>query len=110
MPLKNGQRNMTNKDTIDKMTGLSKDQSYLEKGLPPFLQESIRIMQETWDRLDRGETCMYWDCDYCSLQSDINNAEVNLVITPEQAWYLREKYLRMKRLDLGKIGYEEAPE
>ena len=38
-----------------------------------------------------------WDCDYCSLQSDINNAEVNRIISPEQAWYLREKYLRMER-------------
>ena len=38
-----------------------------------------------------------WDCDYCNLQSDINSAEVNQIISPEQAWYLREKYLRMER-------------
>ena len=37
-----------------------------------------------------------WDCDYCNLQADINNAEVNQVISSEQAWYLRERYLRME--------------
>ena len=50
-----------------------------------------------WDRLDRGEKDLRWDCDYCNLQADINNAEVNQVISSEQAWYLREKYLRMER-------------
>ncbi|MEI3121022.1 MAG: hypothetical protein V8S86_08575 [Eubacteriales bacterium] len=51
-------------------------------------------MQAAWDRLDRGEKDLRWDCDYCNLQTDINNAEVNQVISSEQAWYLREKYLR----------------
>ena len=55
------------------------------------------IMVSAWDKLDRGEEYYLWDCDYCSLQSDINNAEVNRIISPEQAWYLREKYLRMER-------------
>ena len=62
-------------------TGLPADTSYLECGLPDFLRESIAQM----------------DCDYCNLQADINNAEVNQVISSEQAWYLREKYLRMER-------------
>lgn len=78
-------------------TGLPVDRSYLESGLPGFLLESISTMQAAWARLDRGEEDLHWDCDYCNLQTDINNAEVNQVISSEQAWYLREKYLRMER-------------
>ena len=78
-------------------TRLPADKSYLECGLPDFLRESIAQMQAAWDRLDRGEKDLRWDCDYCNLQADINNAEVNQVISSEQAWYLREKYLRMER-------------
>ena len=77
-------------------TGLPADKSYLECGLPDFLRDSIAQMQAAWDRLDRGEKDLRWDCDYCNLQTDINNAEVNGVISPEQAWHLREKYLRME--------------
>lgn len=73
------------------------DKTYLECGLPPFLQESVDEMKEVWENWDRGVKLPYWDCSYCSLQSDINSAEVNQMITEEQAWYLREKYLRMKR-------------
>lgn len=73
------------------------DRSYLECGLPEFLQESIQAMVSAWEKLDRGEEYTLWDCDYCNLQSDINSAEVNQIISPEQAWYLREKYLRMER-------------
>lgn len=68
-----------------------------EHDLPPFLIESIAAMQAAWDKLDRGEQYINWDCDYCQLQSDINNAEVNLIISPERAWHLREKYLRIER-------------
>ncbi len=79
-------------------TGLPKNKSYLERGLPSFLVASISAMQKTWDKLDRGEKYLRWDCDYCDLQTDINNAEVNQLINSEQAWYLREKYLRMERV------------
>ena len=61
------------------------------------MQESIQAMVSAWEKLDRGEEYTLWDCDYCNLQSDINSAEVNQIISPEQAWYLREKYLRMER-------------
>lgn len=79
-------------------TGLPKDSSYLECGLPEFLQESIRAMIDAWRKLDSGIEYLHWDCDYCNLQTDINNAEVNQIISTEQAWYLREKYLRMERV------------
>ena len=77
--------------------GLPKDDSYLECGLPPFLQDSIQAMVSAWEKLDRGEEYTLWDCDYCNLQSDINSAEADQIISSEQAWHLREKYLRMER-------------
>lgn len=81
----------------DANTGLPVDRSYLECGLPRYLQESLDIMKATWERLDRGEKCPRWDCDYCSLQADINCAEVDGQISADQAWYLREEYLRIQR-------------
>ncbi len=80
-------------------SGLPYDKSYLECGLPDFLQASVNGMRIAWERIDRGEKYLRWDCDYCTLQSDINNAEVNQLISEKQAWYLREKYLRMERND-----------
>ncbi len=82
----------------DGNTGLPENKEYLECGLPEFLQESVCVMKRTWERLDRGEEYLRWDCDYCELQSDINSAEVNQMISSEQAWYLREKYLRIERV------------
>ncbi|MBQ3526937.1 MAG: helix-turn-helix transcriptional regulator [Clostridia bacterium] len=79
-------------------SGLPKDKSYLECGLPAFLQESLETMKKAWNLLDNGEKYLRWDCDYCNLQSDINIAEVESLISTEQAWYLREKYLRIERV------------
>ena len=77
--------------------GLPEDKSYLECGLPPYLQDSLAQMKAAWDKLDRGEKYYRWDCDFCNLQADINSAEVGGAISTEAAWYLREKYLRMER-------------
>lgn len=85
---------------VESRSGLPKDKSYLECGLPTFLLESIETMKSAWEKIDRGEPYVRWDCDFCCLQSDINNAEVNQVISVEQAWYLREKYLRIERTGL----------
>jgi len=79
-------------------TGRPADDSYLECGLPDFLRESVQAMKEAWKKLDAGQEYLRWDCDYCNLQSDINSAQVNQIISEEQAWYLREKYLRMERI------------
>ena len=57
-------------------------------------------MKKAWARLDKGEKYLRWDCDYCNLQSDINIAEVESLISSEQACYLREKYLRIQRNDI----------
>lgn len=77
--------------------GLPKTQDYLEINLPDFLQVSIQAMNKAWNEIDNGRKYLHWDCDYCNLQSDINNAEVSQLISTEQAWFLREKYLRMER-------------
>lgn len=84
----------------DEETGLPVDRAYLECGLPKYLQDSLMQMQEAWERLDKGEDDLHWDCDFCNVQSDINSAEVEGLISSEQAWYLREKYLRMARPNL----------
>ena len=81
----------------DRKTGLPVARTYLECGLPKYLQESLIQMKEAWQRIDNGEDYLHWDCDFCNLQSDINSAEVEGMISSEQAWHLREKYLRMTR-------------
>lgn len=83
----------------DPETGLPKSKKYLECGLPPYLQASLEQMIASWEILDRGQKDMQWDMNWCELNADINSAEVEQEISPEQAWYLREKYLRMRRED-----------
>lgn len=83
---------------VDRENGLQKEKDYMECGLPEFLQASVCAMKEAWRKLDSGIEYLRWDCDYCNLQSDINNAEVNQLISTEQAWFLREKYLRLERV------------
>lgn len=88
---------LTSPKLSEQPNGLPKDKSYLECGLPEFLQESIAAMKLAWDKVDNDIPYLRIDCDYCNLQSDINSAEVNQIISIEQAWYLREKYLRIER-------------
>lgn len=80
----------------DSKTGLPKDKSYLEKDLPLFLVRSIQQMIECRNRLARGEKYLQWDMDYDELNADINSAEVDQLISGEQACYLRKKYLGME--------------
>ena len=82
-------------ELIDPETGLPKDMGYLECGLPPYLQQSIENMKKSWEIEDSGERDMHWDIYWCDLNADINYAESDRLISSEQAWYLREKYLRM---------------
>lgn len=58
----------------DESTGLPKDKSYLECGLPEFLVESIEQMKIAWEKKEKGGYYS-WDCDFCELQSNINIAE-----------------------------------
>lgn len=83
----------------DSKTGLPKRKDYLECGLPTYLRKSLDAMIETWKVLDGGGDDLHKDLNWCELNADINCAEVDREISSEQAWYLREKYLRMERED-----------
>ena len=82
---------------FDAETGRPEDKGYLECGLPPYLQKSLENMKKSWAIEDSGERDMHWDIYWCDFNADINSAEVDQVISSEQAWYLRRKYLRMER-------------
>ncbi|MGO5335625.1 helix-turn-helix transcriptional regulator [Bilifractor sp. LCP19S3_H10] len=80
----------------DEQTGLPKDQSYLEKGLPPYLEKSLCAMKHSWQIIDNGGKDMLWDAKWCELNADINAAENDCCISRQQADYLRREYLRME--------------
>ncbi|HIY19420.1 MAG TPA: helix-turn-helix transcriptional regulator [Candidatus Blautia avistercoris] len=86
-----------NDHAYDEETGLPINREYLERGLPPYLQTSIKQMCASWAIEDSGKKDYHWDIAWNELNADINAAESGLEISSEQAWYLREKYLRMKR-------------
>lgn len=79
---------------------MEQDKEYLEKDLPEFLVHSIEQMKKTWKQYEEtGKLPIHWDLDFGELNSGINVAEVEDMISSEQAWYLREKYLKMSRED-----------
>lgn len=80
-----------------KETGLPKSKKYLECDLPPYLQSSLENMIASWKMIDSGKIDYHWDMYWSELNADINSAEVGQEISAEQAWYLRENYLRMER-------------
>ena len=73
------------------------DNSYLECNLPVFLADSLSMFKDALEKQQNGAAVTLMDCYYCELQSDINSAEVNNIISSEQAWFLREKYLGLVR-------------
>ena len=54
-------------------------------------------MKRAWAAEDSGANDLHFDAYYCNLQADINSAEIEGEISSEQAWYLRETYLRVQR-------------
>ncbi|MBQ7574891.1 MAG: helix-turn-helix transcriptional regulator [Clostridia bacterium] len=80
----------------DTETGMPTDESHFECGLPKYLSESLGNMKKSWETVDSGKEDMHWDIYWCDLNADINSAEVENLISSEQAWYLRRKYLRME--------------
>lgn len=70
---------------------------YFECGLPKYLQISLENMKKSWSVVDSGKKDLHWDLYWCELNADINSAEIDKTISVDQAWYLREKYLRMER-------------
>lgn len=81
---------------LDRPSAHKEADQYLELGLPEYLMESLEAMQKAWLKVDHHVQYFRWDIDYCSLQADINCAEVDQLITRDQAQYLRRKYLRMQ--------------
>lgn len=75
------------------------DKTYLEHNLPENLAKSVERMKIVWKLIDADEKPSECDMDWCELNADINIAENNDDISSEQAWYLREKYLRMQKPD-----------
>ena len=66
---------------------------HYESVLPRYLKVSLDKMKKAIELMDSGQKYLHYDCDYCELQIDINCAEVDGDITPDQAWYLRSKHL-----------------
>ena len=77
-------------------SGRPKSNAYLEKGLPAYLEQSLKQMEQSWAREDSGQKDLHWDIIWCELNADINAAETEQDISHEQAQYLRKKYLRME--------------
>ena len=67
--------------------------NHYETALPKYLKVSLDNMKKAIKLKTSGQKYLRYDCDYCELQSDINTAEVSGEISPDQAWYLRSKYL-----------------
>ena len=76
-----------------KKTGKPIDKTYLELDLPVPLRYSLEKMKDTLKEIEKGNMPNDFDSNFCELQSDINAAEVEDMITSEQAAYLRSKYL-----------------
>lgn len=74
-----------------------------EFGLPDSLNEYIEKFKESQTRAATDKTYLSHDCVYCELQSEINVAEVEQMISPETAWYLREKYLGIVKEDISEL-------
>lgn len=62
---------------------------YYEKNLPPYLQLSL----DTFKAGEQDEHCTMMDCYFSDLQASINCAEIEDLITPEHANYLRTECL-----------------
>ncbi len=58
--------------------------------IPDCLKQSV-------ENYLKNENTTLWDCYYCELQTDINVAEVEGMITSEEAWELREEFLGLKK-------------
>ena len=83
------------KNNYEEDTGLPIDKAYLECEFPLYLQTSIENMKKSWEIEDQGQKDVCWDLYWCELNADINSAEVDQIISKEQAKYVRKKYLRM---------------
>ena len=78
--------------------------------LPPYLKISLENMIKSWELVDSGQKDLHWDLCWCELNADINAAEVDGLLTNDEAWSLREKYLRMNRPEqIRELNVENTP-
>ena len=98
------------KSDYDSKTGMPTDETHFECGLPKYLAESLERMKKSWEIVDSGKRDYHWDICWCELNADINSAEVENLISSEQAWYLRQKYLRIEKPDIRSIIGDNEPE
>ena len=82
---------------VERATELHDDQNCIEQGFPSWLQKEVDAMKRSWEIEDSGERDMRWDAIWCELNADVNYAEIEGIITKEQADYLRKEVLRMKQ-------------
>mgnify|MGYP000991157300 FL=1 len=67
---------------------MSEEKRYLEVNLPAYLQHDIDAL-----KVGLVERPLHLDCLLDEVQGSINSAEVDGLISSEQAAYLRAKYL-----------------
>lgn len=84
-------------EKLDLPAKLPKDKLYLEIDLPELVAESCKEMAQCWEDIKAGKQRNDWDSLWCELNSNINKYELSSAISEEVAWYLREKYLGMKK-------------
>ena len=65
--------------------------------MPELLKESIAAFLVGKKKHESNIGYHEFDMDICDLQSDINVCEVERMITSDEAWYLRRKYLGQER-------------
>lgn len=70
----------------------------IDRTLPQFLRESIEAFQIGKEKYESGIGYSEFDMDYCDLQTDINVCEVEQMITSDEAWQLRKKYLGLQKV------------
>lgn len=80
------------------------DNSYLECDLPEPLNEILENWKKTQKLIEEGNRPTTWDLDYEELNSEINSCYADDIISERQAWYLKEKYLGIKKEDLNGIN------
>lgn len=83
-----------------KVQGDSKSMEKIEMDstLSKFLRESIEAFLIGKEKHENGIGYSEFDMDYCDLQTDINVCEVEQMITSDEAWRLREKYLGLQKM------------
>lgn len=69
----------------------------VEASLPDYMKQSVETFKNRCQKSKTDPSYTEIDLDILEFSSDINNFEVNGIISSDVAWYLREKYLGITR-------------